>query len=266
MIGAVESGHGNPLRAARRRGRAPIERRAVLYGRPPLSGNRSRTRAAPGAKCARHAMDRRFSGGRHAGAALVARFAVRAQGQDRGRAARPRRPDRDRRRRHGDPGDSMRRQNPLGKIPALVLEDGAALFDSRGHRRISRLARRRRRHHPGRARGQVPRADAAGARRRDHGRRAAPGLRSALARAGACTSRNGSTTRATRSHAGSRRSTPRPPAQGARDIGAIALACALGYLDLRFAGAWRADHPRLVAWLDGFAAAVPAFEATRVKA
>src|SRR6185436_17610074 len=27
--------------------------------------------------------------------------------------------------------DSVRRQNPLGKIPALVLEDGTTLFDSR---------------------------------------------------------------------------------------------------------------------------------------
>jgi glutathione S-transferase len=30
-----------------------------------------------------------------------------------------------------NPDDSVRRQNPLGKIPALVLEDGTVLFDSR---------------------------------------------------------------------------------------------------------------------------------------
>jgi len=30
-----------------------------------------------------------------------------------------------------NPSDSVRRQNPLGKIPALVLEDGTVLFDSR---------------------------------------------------------------------------------------------------------------------------------------
>lgn len=47
------------------------------------------------------------------------------------------------------------------------------------------------------------------------------------------------------------------------DAGTIALACALGFLDLRLAGAWRAEHPRLVAWLDEFAARVPSFEATR---
>src|SRR5260370_20529879 len=31
----------------------------------------------------------------------------------------------------GNPSDSVRQQNPLGKIPALVLEDGMVLFDSR---------------------------------------------------------------------------------------------------------------------------------------
>ena len=30
-----------------------------------------------------------------------------------------------------NPADSVRQQNPLGKIPALVLEDGTVLFDSR---------------------------------------------------------------------------------------------------------------------------------------
>src|SRR5262245_66315707 len=30
-----------------------------------------------------------------------------------------------------DPKDTVRQQNPLGKIPALVLEDGTVLFDSR---------------------------------------------------------------------------------------------------------------------------------------
>jgi glutathione S-transferase len=56
----------------------------------------------------------------------------------------------------------------------------------------------------------------------------------------------------------------KPPAEDFGQIGQIALACALGYLDLRFDGAWRADHPRLVAWLDKFAVAIPAFEATRI--
>jgi glutathione S-transferase len=58
-----------------------------------------------------------------------------------------------------------------------------------------------------------------------------------------------------------------PPVLGAiPNVGEITLACALGYGDLRFAGTWRKDCPRLVAWLDAFAAKVPAFEATRVTA
>src|SRR5215216_45359 len=30
-----------------------------------------------------------------------------------------------------DPNDVLRQQNPLGKIPVLLLEDGTALYDSR---------------------------------------------------------------------------------------------------------------------------------------
>jgi glutathione S-transferase len=38
------------------------------------------------------------------------------------------------------------------------------------------------------------------------------------------------------------------------DIGTISVACALGYLDLRFAHEpWRPAHPRLAAWFAAFA-------------
>ena len=58
-----------------------------------------------------------------------------------------------------------------------------------------------------------------------------------------------------------------PPALTATPcVGQITLACALGYGDLRFGGKWREGHPKLVKWLDAFAARVPAFEATRVTA
>jgi glutathione S-transferase len=57
-----------------------------------------------------------------------------------------------------------------------------------------------------------------------------------------------------------------PPLDPLPNVGQIALACALGYGDLRFGGSWRADHPRLVAWLDNFAARVPAFAATKMPA
>lgn len=57
-----------------------------------------------------------------------------------------------------------------------------------------------------------------------------------------------------------------PPTWGASpDYGHMTTACALGYLDFRHEGKWRAGHPKLVAWLDRFAAAVPAFEETRPK-
>jgi glutathione S-transferase len=53
-----------------------------------------------------------------------------------------------------------------------------------------------------------------------------------------------------------------PSARNAVDYADITLAAALGYLDLRFEGSWRADHPALVAWLEQFAADVPAYGET----
>lgn len=54
-----------------------------------------------------------------------------------------------------------------------------------------------------------------------------------------------------------------PPAWSSfPDYSHIAIACALGYLDFRLEGKWRASHPKLVAWLKAFAAAVPAFDET----
>ncbi len=41
--------------------------------------------------------------------------------------------------------------------------------------------------------------------------------------------------------------------------GHISLACALGFLDARQEGHWRRGRPNLVAWLERFAAAVPAW-------
>ncbi|MBV9558647.1 MAG: glutathione S-transferase family protein, partial [Pseudolabrys sp.] len=57
-----------------------------------------------------------------------------------------------------------------------------------------------------------------------------------------------------------------PKLSATPDVGHIALACALGYRDLRFKGEWRAKHPRLVAWLDEFAAKVPSFTETKMAA
>ena len=58
-----------------------------------------------------------------------------------------------------------------------------------------------------------------------------------------------------------------PPAIDATpNVGQIALACALGYQDLRFQGVWRKSYPKLVAWLDDFARRVPSFAKAKVEA
>ncbi|ONG51005.1 hypothetical protein BKE38_17045 [Pseudoroseomonas deserti] len=50
---------------------------------------------------------------------------------------------------------------------------------------------------------------------------------------------------------------------GPPHLGAIAVGCALGYLDFRFAGlAWREGRPALARWEAGMAAR-PAMQATR---
>jgi glutathione S-transferase len=57
-----------------------------------------------------------------------------------------------------------------------------------------------------------------------------------------------------------------PPALTASpDYGHLTLACALGYLDFRHDGKWRPGRPGLVAWLDEFSKAVPAFDETTPK-
>ena len=160
--------------------------------------------------------------------------------------------------------DPIRAQNPLGKIPALILEDGQILYDSRviveflDHRAGG---------------GTLIPADGEARFRALTAQALADGLIEA-----AILQVYETRFRAPEKHE------PRwlehqagkvfralaafeaaPPA-GPRTVADIALACALGYLDFRFAGAWRDGHPRLVAWLDAFAAEVPSFAATAVKA
>jgi glutathione S-transferase len=163
-----------------------------------------------------------------------------------------------------NPEDSLRGQNPLGKIPALILEDGTVLYDSRvivdyldglaGGGRIIPAGGARRHEvlvsqaladgimdasllqvYEGRFRPDDRRSETWVAHQAGKVARGLAFLEGRMS--------------------GSLDGTP--------DIGAIATACMLGYLDLRFAGRWRSDHPRLVAWLATFEAAVPAFDATR---
>jgi glutathione S-transferase len=163
-----------------------------------------------------------------------------------------------------NPDRELLSQNPLGKIPALILENGETLYDSRvivefldmlagggrlvpsGWARIEAL--RQEAHADGIMDASILRMYEIRWRAED---RREPRwvnhqigkVDRALAIAEATLS-----TPARRLH-----------------VGHVALACALGYLDLRFEGRWRADHPRLVAWLADFEGRVPAFAETRAK-
>jgi glutathione S-transferase len=163
-----------------------------------------------------------------------------------------------------DVNDSVRAQNPLGKIPVLIAEDGIAYYDSRvildylddragGGKIVPREPKAR----LAALRLQAlcdgildasiltiyetrwRKADAHEPKWLEHqAGKVARGL-AALEAA--------------------------PPAldAGLPNVGQITLACVLGYRDFRFGGGWRSDHPRLAAWLDDFAARVPAYAATK---
>jgi glutathione S-transferase len=164
-----------------------------------------------------------------------------------------------------DPKDVLRTQNPLGKIPTLVLEDGETLFDSRvvvdyldhlagGGRLVP--ADSKERFAQLRLQALADGICDAALLQVYEGRFRAPEMRNAAW----IENQAGKVTRALAALEAA------PPAWSERPrIGEIALACALGYLDLRHEGKWRADHPNLVAWLADFAAKVPSFETTRFK-
>jgi glutathione S-transferase len=162
-----------------------------------------------------------------------------------------------------DPAESLRRQNPLGKVPTLVFEDGSTLFDSRVIAEyLDHLAGGGRLFPAGEARFAQLRLQALADGICDAGLLQVYEirLREAQMRSQLWTENQaGKVTRALATLEAALSVYDRPR------IGEIALACALGYLDLRFDGRWRASHPALVAWLDDFAAKVPAFEATRFK-
>jgi glutathione S-transferase len=164
-----------------------------------------------------------------------------------------------------DPHDRLRTQNPLGKIPTLILENGETLYDSRLIvEYLDALAGGGRLIPMGWARFEALRQQALA-----DGAMDAALLQVYEARWRPEEQRNQKwldhqrekVERALRV-AEETLSTPAPSFH----VGHVALACALGYLDLRFEGRWRRSHPRLVAWLDDFEARVPAFAKTRVTA
>jgi glutathione S-transferase len=165
-----------------------------------------------------------------------------------------------------DANDSLRKQNPIGKIPALIIEDGTVLYDSPvileyldhragGDKIVPREPNARFAALTLQAlcdgildagillvyEGRWRPAEMAVQKWIDHQRGKVERSLAVLEAA--------------------------PPKLDAiPNVGQITLACALGYGDLRFEGKWRKDHLRLVKWLDEFAARVPAFEKTRVTA
>ena len=166
-----------------------------------------------------------------------------------------------------DPADSLRVQNPLGKIPALILEDGTAYYDSRviveyldhlsgGGHIIPRDTK---------VRFEALRLQALCDGLLDacllqvyegRYRPAEMHVQSWLDR---------QADKVSRGMAALEAAPPKldPAIEPMPNVGAITLSCLLGYRDLRFGGTWRNEYPKLVAWLDRFAAQVPAFNATR---
>lgn len=162
-----------------------------------------------------------------------------------------------------NPEDNLRQQNPLGKIPALVLENGEALYDSRVILEyLDVLAGGERIIPAGEARFIALREQALADGIMDaallqiyEGR-----FRSEDKREPKWVNHQAGKVERGLAYAEAHLSTP----AASLHIGHIALACALGYLDLRFAGRWREGHPKLVTWLADFEARVPAFAKTRM--
>ncbi|HAY48996.1 glutathione S-transferase family protein [Thalassospira sp. MIT1370] len=164
-----------------------------------------------------------------------------------------------------DPQDTLRQQNPLGKIPILILDDGRKIFDSRViceylDAQVDGITL-----HPTEsdARWEALTLQALGDgivdasilqvyenRMRPEDKRHDDWLSYQADKVKRSLDQLSQTP---------------PSLEGDLTIGHVAIACALGYLDLRFEGKWRASYPALVAWLDAFRARVPAFDATKFE-
>ena len=139
----------------------------------------------------------------------------------------------------GDPANSLRQQNPLGKIPTLIAEDGKAIFDSRVIvEYLDGLA----------GGGRLIPADFAERIRALTLQALADGIADAAVlqvyeqrmRPAEERSAKWVDYQAGERWRGRWRRSKRVRREtGASHVGAVALACALGYLDLRFAGEWR---------------------------
>lgn len=161
-----------------------------------------------------------------------------------------------------DANDTLRRQNPLGKMPCLLLPDGTAIYDSgviieflaEGAGSDVLLPREGPERYVALTRAKLADGITDAAllmvyenRFRDPGTKSERWL----------DHQRGKVDRALAAFEAS------PPDPARTDIVSIGLSCALGYLDWRRPVKWRDNHPRLVAWLAVFAQNEPAFERTR---
>jgi glutathione S-transferase len=141
--------------------------------------------------------------------------------------------------------------NPLSKVPALVTDDGVALFDSPVIcEYLDGIGDARPMFPPhGAQRWRALKFQAAGdgildasvPRRGEMLKPPDAGRTAWIARQKAAVDRTVDALEA-------------DPPHRALDIGSITVACALGYLDFRFASQpWRPGHPKLTAWYEAFA-------------
>jgi glutathione S-transferase len=163
-----------------------------------------------------------------------------------------------------DENDTLRQQNPLGKMPCLILADGSTIYDSgiiieylqdvagtdrllplRGRDRYRALTLSRLADgimdasilvvYETRFRSDLPHSPRWLLHQRGKIRRGLAAFEAL------------------------------PPDPDKTDVVSIGLSCALGYLDWRKQVDWRPSYPVLVDWLTRFSAHEPAFERTRAK-
>ena len=165
-----------------------------------------------------------------------------------------------------DPSDPLRQQNPLGKIPVLVLDDGSAIYDSPVILEyLDHLA----------GGGKILPKDFNARLETLKLQALADGIMDAsilIVYEGRYRPaekheqkwldlQQGKIDRGLASLEAAPPGLDTPP-----NAGQITVACALGYREFRFPGTLRKSCPKLAGWLDSFAAHVPAFEATKPPA
>ena len=162
-----------------------------------------------------------------------------------------------------DESDTLRQQNPLGKMPCLVLADGTSIYDSGVIIEYLQEVAGSDRLLPARGPARFKALTLA---------RLADGItEAAILVVYEGRYRDDPATHSERWLAHQRGKITRalaafeaaPPDAANTDIVAIGLSCALGYLDWRKPVQWRQAYPRLAAWLAAFAKHEPAFERTR---